>query len=271
MITLGEHVLWSYINPINDPTHYACVMIWKKGTQPKVLLQSAFPASDFMLSTKNDEIYIIERKFLETSDEFHVRILKTSIGKEPTVIWDWFKDEYRIGEGGFFMKSDTHLVFGKYPNVYSLEKGAQPTKYFQFTHPINRIRMVENSQILLIGDNSCYLVKHDGSIIRQWDKLIDENVKNAPLNRNQLFDADYANKELLISYWGKRSFELIELNGKRHVILQETSPVTPHWVAFWNQGKLLFSSKLRFDGSTPKPLLTLIDHHNNQTKVWSIP
>lgn len=112
MITLGEHVLWSYINPINDPTHYACVMIWKKGTQPKVLLQSAFPASDFMLSTKNDEIYIIERKFLETSDEFHVRILKTSIGKEPTVIWDWFKDEYRIGEGGFFMKSDTHLVFG---------------------------------------------------------------------------------------------------------------------------------------------------------------
>lgn len=124
---------------------------------------------------------------METSDEFHVRILKTSIGKEPTVIWDWFKDEYRIGEGGFFMKSDTHLVFGKYPNVYSLEKGAQPTKYFQFTHPINRIRMVENSQILLIGDNSCYLVKHDGSIIRQWDKLIDENVKNAPLNRNQLF------------------------------------------------------------------------------------
>lgn len=73
----------------------------EKGTQPKVLLQSAFPASDFMLSTKNDEIYIIERKFLETSDEFHVRILKTSIGKEPTVIWDGLKTSIELGKVDF--------------------------------------------------------------------------------------------------------------------------------------------------------------------------
>lgn len=106
--------------------------------------------------------------------------------------------------------------------------------------------MVENSQILLIGDNSCYLVKHDGSIIRQWDKLIDENVKNAPLNRNQLFDADYANKELLISYWGKRSFELIELNGKRHVILQETSPGNTSLGGFLESRKIIIFFKVTF-------------------------
>jgi len=269
MVTIGENVLWSYINPINNPNHYACVMIWTKGSQPKVYIQSEYPASDFMLYNNQNEIYIIERRFLRISDEFQVRVLKTTIGKEPKVIWNWFKDEWRIGEGGFFMLSDSQMVFGKYPEIYSLKKGNQPKKYFKFKNPIKRIRAVEYNQILLLGDNSCYLVQQNGAILRQWNELIDQNVGNAPMNRNQFFDADYSNGELLLSYWGKRSFDLINVNGIRQSILQQTEPLTPHWVAFWNKKKLLFSSQLVFDGSTPKPHLVLIDEKNNQSILWN--
>lgn len=269
MITIGENVLWSYISPIDDPNHYASVMIWTKGFQPKIFIKSEYAASDFMLYNKQNEIYIIERRFLQTSDEFQVRVLKCLIGKEPKVIWDWFKDEHRIGEGGFFMLTDNQMVFGKYPEIYSLEKGKQSTKYFEFDHPIKRIRAVEHNQILLLDDNSCYLVQQNGNILKHWNDLIDPSVENAPINRNQVFDADYSNGELLLSYWGRRSFDLMDVNGKRHIILQQTEPLTPHWVAFWNKEKLLFSSQLIFDGSTPKPHLTLMDSTGKSILIWN--
>lgn len=269
MVVVGENVLWSYINPTNDPNHYACVMIWTKGSEPKVFVKSEYAASDFMLYNKQNELYIIERRFFQASDEFRVRVLKSTIDQEPRVIWDWLKDDYRIGEGGFFMLSDNQMVFGKYPEIYSLKKGEQPTKYFEFDHPIKRIRAIENNQILLLGDNACYLVQDNGKILIQWNDLIDQKVKNAPMNRNQVFDADYSNGELLLSYWGRRSFDLIDSNAKRKIILQQSEPLTPHWVAFWNKEKLLFSSKLIFDGSTPKPYLTLLNEQNKERVIWN--
>lgn len=269
MITIGESVLWSYINPINDQDHHACVMIWTKGSEPKVFIQSEYAASDFMLYNNQNELYIIERRFLQASDEFQVRVLKSTFGRVPKVIWDWFKDDYRIGEGGFFMLSDNQLVFGKFPEIYSLKKGEQPTKYFEFDNPINKIRAVENNQILLLGDNSCYLVQQSGHILKQWNDLIDPTVGNAPMNRNLVFDADYSNGELLLSYWGRRSFDLINASDKRQIILQQSEPYTPHWVAFWNKEKLLFSSQLIFDGSTPKPHLSLLNEQNNESIIWN--
>lgn len=268
MIVVGDNVLWSYINPINDPEHYACIMVWDKNSEPKVFIQSEYPASDFMLYNKKNEIYIIERRHLQATQSFEIRLMKTTIGNKPKVIWDWFRDDYRIGEGGFFMLSDNQMVFGKYPEIYILKKDGKPTKYFDFDQPVKGIRAVENNQILVSGDNAFYLTRQDGSIVKKWNQLIDDEVKDAPLNRNQIFDADYKNGNLLFAYWGKRSFEWIDKNGRHQTLLQQSEPFTPHWVAFWNDEKLLFSSKLVFDGSTPKPHLVLLNDKNQSQLVW---
>ncbi len=268
MITVGDHVLWSYINPIDDPEHHACIMIWEKDSEPKVFLQSEYPASDYMLYNNQNDIYIIERRHQETTQSFEVRLLKVTIDQEAEVIWDWFKDEWRIGEGGFIMLSDNQMVFGKYPEIYSLRKHGKPQKHFDFDQPIKRIRAVENNQILLLGDNACYLTRQDGSIVKQWDQLIDEKIEAASLNRNQIFDVDYKKGNLLIAYCGKRSFEWIDKNGQRQTLLQQSEPLTPHWVALWNNEKLLFSSELVFDGSTPKPHLILMDTTETSKMIW---
>ncbi len=269
MITVGDNVLWSYINPIDDLNHKACVMIWNKNSKPKVFLQSAYSASDYMLYNNQNEIYIIERRHLQATQSFEIRVLKTTVDTKPKVFWDWFKDEWRIGEGGFFMLTDNQMVFGKYPEIYTLKKGGKPQKFFDFDQPVRRIRAVENNQILLLGDNACYLTRQDGSIVKQWNRLIDDKIKDAPLNRNQIFDADYKKENLLIAYWGKRSFEWIDKNGKRQTLLQQSEPFTPHWAAFWNDEKLLFSSKLVFDGNTPKPHLVLLNDKNQSQVVWN--
>ena len=269
LIVVGDNVLWSYINPIDDPEHRACVMIWDKISEPKVFIQSEFSASDFMLfNNRENEIYIIEKRYIQATEDFEVRLLKTGIGGNLNVIWDWFKDDDRIGEGGFYMPSDNEIVFGKFPDILSLKKGGKPTKHFDFKFPVKRIRAVENNQALLMGDSSFYLVQQDGNIVKQWHQLIDKDVKNAPLNRNQIFDADYRRGEILLAYWGKRSFDIIDASGKRQVILHHSGAMTPHWVAFWNNEKLLFSSKLIFDGSTPKPHLVLINKQDNHEVIW---
>jgi hypothetical protein len=221
-----------------------------------------------MLYNDQDEIYIIERRHLQATQDFEVRVLKTTVGTKPKVIWNWFKDEWRVGEGGFYMLSDNQMVFGKHPEIYSLKKGEKPIKYFNFEQPINRIRTVENNQILILNDNSCYLTKQNGTILRQWQKLIDNEVKNAPLNRNKIFDADYKNGKLLLAYWGKRSFELIDERGVQQTIFQQTEPLTPHWAAFLGNEKLLFSSKLIFNGSIPKPNLVLMNEKNDTEVIW---
>jgi hypothetical protein len=167
------------------------------------------------------------------------------------------------------MLSDNQMVFGKYPAIYRLKKGEKPTKYFDFDHPIKRIRAVGDGQILLLGDESCYLVQKNGGMIKQWNQITDPSVVNAPMNQNELFDADYSQGELLLSYWGRRSFDLIDAKGNRRIILQQREPITPHWVAFWNNEKLLFSSQLVFDGSTPKPHLTLLDEQDKEKVIWS--
>jgi len=268
MITVGNHVLWSYVSPIDDTDHHACVMIWSLGAKPEILLRSKYPASDYMFSVNGDHIYIIEQRYLQQTDTFEIRIFKTRIGGEPVEIWRWFEDKWRIGDGGFFMLSDDEIVFGRYPGIYSLNKGKEPAKYFDFYTSIKKIRKIENNQILLLGENGCWLVNRNGKIIRQWNDLIDPKIDNAPLNRNQIFDADYKNGELLLAYWGKRTFEIINNKGIKKTIMLLREPLVPHWVAFYGDDKLLFSSKMIFDGSTPKPNLVLYKSDNENRSIW---
>jgi len=98
--------------------------------------------------------------------------------------------------------------------------------------------------------------------------LLDDTITDEPLNRNQIFDADYKNGNLLLAYWGKRTFEYVDKNGTQRTLVQQIAPLTPHWVAYLKNEKLLFSSKLVFDGSTPKPFLVLVKETDKTSVLW---
>ncbi|MCB9067283.1 MAG: hypothetical protein H6629_05695 [Calditrichae bacterium] len=271
LIVAGEHVLWSYVNPIDDPNHHACIMLWQKGSEPKPFITSEFEASDFMLYNRAETIYIIERRFIQRSLKFEIRILKTGVGEKPEQLWDWFEDRWRIGEGGFFMNNDDEIVFGSYPSIFKLKKGSEPTIYFDIGKVIKSVRFISENELLLLGDDKCWLTDNRGKIIQQWENLTPDSVQNAPLNRNQIFDADYQNGELLLAYWGNRSFDLIDVEGRRSRIVQQQEPLAPHWVAFFGEKKLLFSSKIVFDGSNPKPHFEMFLPDSHLVNIWTKP
>lgn len=270
LIQVGKYLLWSYIDPLDDVMHHACVMIWSEGSKPRVLINSEYPSSDYMLSANDETIYLIERCFFQASQSFQIRLLKMKIDEQPQVIWDWIEDKWRIGEGGFFMLSDDQMVFASYPSVYSIKKGQVPHKLFEFKGAVNRLRAVDKNKILLLGDSSCWLVNHIGTIIHQWENLIDPKVTNPPLNRNRIFDVDYKDQQLLIAYWGKRTFETIDKNDLRSSILQQKEPLTPHWVTYYNNTMMLFSSRLTFNNNeSPRPLLLQYDKQKKMREIWT--
>jgi hypothetical protein len=150
-----------------------------------------------------------------------------------------------------------------------MKKGHEPKEFFQFKHPLKKIRKIDSNKILLIGEDSCWLTSLNGEVLKTWEHIIDSQIDDAPLNRNQIFDADYHQGELLLAYWGNRSFDLIPTSGVKETILQNKEPFVPHWVSFYGKDKLLFSSKMLFNGETPKPKLILYKTENNQETIWT--
>jgi len=268
MVVVDKTVLWSYINPIEDNAHHACVMIWSEGEKPRPFITSKFTASDFMIYAIGETIYLIERRHLQASDTFEVRLLKTDLNGESKVIWPWFEDKWRIGEGGFFMLSDTKMVFCKYPDLLVLNKGETPRPYFNFDFKIKRIRFLEDEKMLLLSDDVCRLADQQGNILKEWENLTETTNEEPPLGRNQVFDVDYYNDELLVAYWGQRSFYSIDAAGNRKRIEQLKEPFAPHWVAFFGKKKLLFASKIVFDGSAPKPKLIFQEGNGQSRDIW---
>ena len=269
IISVGDKVLWSYIAPINDPGHHACVMIWDGKSEPSILLRSEYTASDFFLFARHNNVYMLERKYVQSEDTFECRLLKMTLGEKPVVIWDWFEDTWRVGEAGFYMLSDSELVFARNPRTYRLKKGQTPIPYhFKVPEPIRAIKEVEGCRYLLLSESSCWLAAEDGTILKTWKNLLADDVENPPLNLNRIFDMDYRRGELLLAYWGNRSFKVILPDGSRKTILQLDKPYTAHWVAFRDEEKLLFSSEFIFDGRNPSPNLVLANPDGKLVTVW---
>lgn len=270
MIVVDDYVLWPYVCPVNDSGHHACVMIWREGNEPEVLMRSNHTSSDFMLYQRNEQIYIMERRYHASSQNNEFRILKSSIDGTPAEFWPWTEFNMRIGEGGFFMLSDEEMVFCSYPNIYLVEKGGTPKVLFDFDQPVKRLRALGDERILLLGEGKAWLTTRSGEVIKEWDHLLMDEVTNAPLNRNQIFDIDYQGGELLLANWGNRSFDVIHSNGQREIIIKFEEPIATHWLAYFGELKVLFASHFIMDGSNPKPHLLIQDIDQGIKKIWTI-
>lgn len=269
MIVVGDSVLWPYVCPLDDPGHRACVMIWSEGNPPEPYLNSEYSASDFILYSRGDVIFIAERRYNQTTQKNELRILKSSLEDSPVEFWPWFEHNLRIGDGGFFMPADDEIVFVSYPNIYHMKKGGDTIPFFEFDEPIKRMRSLGDNRILLLGDGQAWITDLQGEIIKYWENLTLGSVDDPPLNRNQIFDIDFQDGELLLANWGNRSFETMENEGKRKAIIDLETPLAPHWVAHFGNRKLLFASWLVMDGTNPKPHLLMENDENEIISIWT--
>ncbi len=247
IIRVNDNILWPYVDPVGDIYHHASIMIWDQNSEPKTFLVSEKSGSNYILFNQDEHIYIVENWQNNAIDVNMTRILKTDLSSQLNVIWPWFKDESRIGNHGFYMKSDSSVVYGEYPNIYIMTRGENPALLFKTDYNVDKVRYLDSNHLLIISEADCYLTDHQGNVKNKWSGITEQGVENAPLGRNIIHDADYYQGKLLIANWGKQSFEIIDKENRRKTIKQLSSTRVPHWVSF-NDGKyLLFSSIMDFN------------------------
>ena len=261
-----DHVLWSYVYPIEDEDHHACIMIWDKKNEPIPFRISEYEASDWMMYAGEDYLYLLERRYIGSKNLYQARVFKTNLNSQPVEIWPWFDDHWLVGEGGFIMTSDEEMIFCTYPAMYIFEKNDTPQITTLWESPIKKIRSLPGDQLLLISDSTTWYLDSEMNVIHSWEDLLMELNEAPPLNRNQIFDMDYYNGDLLIAYWGKRSFELISFENDRNLLLELNPPFTPHWVAIDHDYMYLFASTIE-PGQPITPIL--LQHHEEKLKlIW---
>ncbi|MEQ8924370.1 MAG: hypothetical protein RLO81_01085 [Fulvivirga sp.] len=272
LIEFNNKIVWSYVNPVGDLDHHACIMVWDKKTEPRVYITSKFAGSDYLLYANDDEMYVIERRHNHSTDKAEFRVLKTDLIGEPQELWPWQENNHRIGDAGFYMQDDNEIIFSKYPSVYRMKKGVSPDRIGVPIENVGRIRKV-NDGLLILSDNDCYLMDEGNHmVLRQWNN-IDKEVENAPLNRNMIYDFDLSERGLIVAYWGGREFLLMTEN-KKETIKKMKGNFVPHWVLASENECFLFSSLLDFDQpiidnkSTIQPLLLRYNFKEFNT-IWN--
>lgn len=266
LVLAGDFVLWTYVNPVNDAGHHACVMSWDRKSEPRPLLTSQYAGSDFFIYASGRTVYYVESRNSQTGDEVYFRLLKGHAGEEPVEVWPWRENKWRVGANGFYVTSDEEIVFCHYPNLLRIAGQGDPEVIYQPTESASRVRQLEDGSILLLSDSTCTLLTSKFEVLHRWTGYIEPEQTNSPLNMNRVFDMDYRNGKLLLAYWGKRSF--IEIDGRGRVVELNrlTGGYVAHWVAIGKGESFLFASV----ANPPDPIVPmLLQVKQNETLlIW---
>ena len=250
LIVFKGHVLWTFVYPITDRQHHSSVFIWDKKSAPKTLISSEFSGSDFFLYPTEEKLYIVESKS-NAGGNHTFRLLSWRLGGDIEELWPWQDTDWNVGSNGFYLTSGDELVFAKYPNLYKVSRGTNPTLFFTFDQPIHRMRKVASGEVLLLATESIALLDEHLAKKSVWSNLINANIEDAPINRNMIFGMDYNAHSLLFAYWGSRSFVMINEAGESDQIHQVEKPFTSHLVAFDGDEIYLFALVI----NPPDPVL----------------
>lgn len=257
MVYAGDVLLWSYVCPVDTSTHTACVMMWSEREGVNPWLISEYPASDWFHSLSSArELYLLERYHDPSRQKQHVRLLKSLSFQEPKVIWDWFDDTHRVGEGGFVMLSDSQMLFARHPHLYVVKQGQAPKQWRAWSQAVNRVRSAENGQLLVQSDEDIWLISRTGEVKRHWHELLEQVEDNLPFMGNRIFDAAYRAPNLWLAYWGQRRFDVIA--ERRRTVLELSQPFLPHAVAAGDDRTFFLASSLD-PGHDIRPQLWMLD------------
>ncbi len=246
IVAVGDVIAWSYVSPIGDLNHHACVMTWSENEGVDTWLVSENDASDWMISPADSEhVYLIERYYDHAANGNRYRLLFSKIGGVPEVRWPWSEDTQRIGEGGFVMLSEDEILFARYPHVYRMKRGESPVIWNEFSHPVSGLRPLEGGQLLVHSEREATLVDSRGQVSQHWENLLEEVPESElPFHGNRVFDLDYSNECLWVAYWGKRRFDRWMDTETFETIHQLEKPFLPHGVVTSQHDVFLLASSL---------------------------
>jgi len=266
MIYADRFLAWSYVNPNNMESHHAAVYLMSPNEEVSILMTSQHAGSDFYMSLFNGKIWYIESWYNHSASTYHLRILSGKMGEKPTEVWfERSVDKWHIGGNGFYMESDTSLIFA-FDGLHRYTKRGSVTPIPSTGADIFNVRE-SRGHILLQQHDEIYCYNRQMEEKQVWQETILPDLVNPPLNRNAIFDFDYLNGELLLANWGNSSVDLIKVSGEREFLHQIQLPYTFHLVAFGDDKIYALASRINPPDSILPRLFIMEDHSQREINI----
>jgi hypothetical protein len=268
MVFTNNTLLWSYVCPVGNIQHKACVMLWDEENGVRPWLTSDYSASDWMISVADSKsVYLIERYYDHNEESHYSRLLYGEVEQDPIVTMEWFRDDHRFGEHGFVVLEDNTIIFARYPSLYKLNEDFTIEKIVKWELPVNSIRNTDEGDLLVISDSAIWLADDKFNILQKWNNLLEPIGSDSPFGGNRISDMDFSNSRLYISYWGKRRFEVLE-NENRKTLMSFSSPWVPHHIAIDGSKIFMLSSTIAPDITNKiEPSLWMMENGNFEL-IW---
>lgn len=271
LIINNNKVYWSYVYPVGDPDHHACIMVWdeKDGARPWII--SEYSGSDWMMSPSSEGgFYFVERYYDAQIQNHRSRIFYYESDTDIKEIMSWFVDEYHFGEGGFIPTENGNFIFAKYPYILYMNSDGTVNNWIDWHKPVSRIRYINDESFLIKGDSSIWIVDYNGKNLNEWSNLIEPLDSDPPFLGNRIFDADFNDGDLWIAYWGKRRLDLINGNA-REVIKTFNEPFLPHAVGAKGDKVFILTSTISpYVNQQILPNLWKYENNNSEL-IWGEP
>jgi len=264
MIYADGYLAWSYVNPDKMESHYAAVYLMNPDEEISILMTSKHRGSDFYMSFLNGKVWYLESWYNNASDRYHLRVLSGIMGEKPAEVWpERSVEKWHIGGNGFYMESDTSLVFA-FDGLISYTKSGKIAPIPSPGADIFNVRESRN-HILFQQYDKLYCYNRELEEVQVWKETILPDVVNPPLNRNAIFDFDYLQGELLLANWGNSSVDVIRVSGRRDIVKRVQMPYTFHLVAFGDGKIYALASSIH----PPNPILPrlFIIEPNSQREI----
>ena len=230
------NIYFTFICPLVDDDHYACV--WKIDDTQKLseFMESAYSPSDIILSRSPDRaIYAAERNNAGTA--LQARLWKLSDGAkeliiEPTTDEElFFIQAYAVAGNGevYFARNNQLFKRDNEGTIVEVKLKGETTR-------IDNLAWGLENKLYILDRESIKVMSDEGAITTLAEGLKKDNPENLPFSgANILFDfAVDETGNVFVAYYGNRQVLKVSVNGEVSVFLEAEGPWSPHGVDVLN-------------------------------------
>ena len=239
------NIYFTFICPMVDNDHYACV--WKINSVEELseVLQSNRSPSDIILSRSPDRIIYGAERTGQNPDHTNSLWLINETGSTSFIEPSRNQNNFHIQ--AYAVSGDKSVFFARGSQIYIRDKEKKITE-LKLDRQLERIQLLSFSPsgelYILSGDN---LYKHvENSLTVIAEGLRQNDPENIPFRgANILFDmAIDEEANVYLAYYGNREVIKVLPNGEQHSILKASAPWSPHGIDVLNGEVYVLESTL---------------------------
>ncbi len=275
VIDNNGNIYFSFICPIVDDHHYACLMkIDENGELVEVLKANRSPSDIVLTRTSSRSIYAAMRS--GQNPNYLNQLWAIYESRNEKILESRGSDDFHIQ--AFVVSENGELTYSIEGEIIHSQTRRELIADAEFNY-IQLMTPGPNNSIYFIADYNLYRFEDSEVHIIATD-LRDNSPENLPFRgANILFDmvVDEANN-VYVAYYGNREVFKITAEGNKSTIYESTEPFSPHGIDYYNGEIYILESSIG-DGKWWEfwdredelivPRIIKIDSNHSETEIFS--